>query len=411
MGSQEGAKVGFVSRIDYGSPGFRSGLVRAGFEIFVKEQINFIIMPGGLVAKKALTEKMNAWIKEQLSVRKNGGSRNNNKAARPRKKKNGNGLSVSEKLRIKKGELRTEFLSGVAKELAELIPITTVPDPEDAAKKKNLDLFITTSLAFDGEIGEDVAQLLAELRSDIKVWNVGGDRFPVLYVDKLIWALAPSKATWMRGDYFSTPVERVIKDKIKQTSQSSPDRFVVGCFGSSINKTKGELKYAYVSVPALSRLEETRVNENQIGVCVLEYPADNSDSLWRNHSLKDMVSRELDFIVPPTEIEDGGGNMIPVEEFYAVRQNAADSDAWVWERKNQLVRHYFEQIEGGDAIVVANYDKNGIEGYIGGNTLMEMAISFFLHKPIYLVNPIPDVQYKEEIVAMRPRVGVGELFA
>ncbi|MBI2676829.1 MAG: hypothetical protein HYX21_02705 [Candidatus Yanofskybacteria bacterium] len=312
MGSQKGAKIGFASRVDYGSSGFRSGLVRAGFEIFVKEQVNFIVMPGGLVAKKALTEKMNAWIKERLSIRKSGGSKKNNGRTKLGKKKNGNGLSASEKLRIKKGELRAEFLSGVAKELAELIPVTTVTDPEDATKKKSLDLFITTSPAFDGEIGEDVAQLLAELRPDIKVWNVGGDRFPVLYVDKLIWALAPSKATWMRGDYFSTPVERVIKDKIKQTSQSSPDRFVVGCFGSSINKTKGELKYAYVSVPALSRLEETRVNENQIGVCVLEYPADNSDSLWRNYSLKDVVSRELDFIVPPTETSSLQKKMIDI---------------------------------------------------------------------------------------------------
>lgn len=312
MGSQKGAKVGFASRIDYGSVGFRSGLVRAGFEIFVKEQVNFIIMPGGLVAGKKLTEKMNAWIKEQLHNRSSAGRKKTTATGKTAKKKNGNSLSASEKLRIKKGELRTKFLSGVADELAELIPVMTVPDPEDPAKKKNLDLFITTSPAFDGEIGENVAQLLAELRTDIKVWNIGGDRFPVLYVDKFVWALAPFKAAWMRGDYFSTPVERVIKDKIKQTSQSSPDRFVVGCFGSSINKTKGELKYAYVSVPALSRLEETRVNENQIGVCVLEYPPDGNEPLWRNHSLKDVVSRELDFIIPPADASGLQKKMIDV---------------------------------------------------------------------------------------------------
>jgi len=111
--------------------------------------------------------------------------------------------------------------------------------------------------------------------------------------------LTPVKAVWMRGDYYSTAVERVIKDKTKQTSQSSPDIYVVGCFGSSIHKPKGELKYQYLSIPACHRLEETRVSENQVGVSVLEFPADGSQHLFRTYNLKDLIGKEFSFIVPP----------------------------------------------------------------------------------------------------------------
>jgi hypothetical protein len=241
------------------------------------------------VAKKALSEKLKAHVKDRIRKDKVLG----------KKYPRFGHLLPSERLPARKKELTKQFLKNIAKELAAIIPVITIPDPEDASKKKCVDLFITTSPAFDGEFGEEVAHYLENLRPDIRVWKAGGDRFPVKYVDKLIWALAPQKAVWMRGDYYSTAVERVIKDKRKQSPQSSPDIYVVGGFGSSINKPKGELPYRYVSIPVLHRLEETRVNENQVGIGVLEYPADGDQPLWRNYSLKDLVARELSFITPP----------------------------------------------------------------------------------------------------------------
>ena len=53
-------------------------------------------------------------------------------------------------------------------------------------------------------------------------------------------------------------------------------------------------------------------------------------------------------------------------------------------------------------------DKNGIKGYIGGNTLIEIGMAFDRKIPIFLMNEIPDdeipdgVNYREEIVAMEP---------
>jgi len=63
-----------------------------------------------------------------------------------------------------------------------------------------------------------------------------------------------------------------------------------------------------------------------------------------------------------------------------------------------------------DAILVANYDKHDIAGYIGGNAFIEMAYAHILGKPLYTLNPLPDMPYYgTEIIAMKPVVVNGEL--
>ncbi|MHA2232528.1 MAG: hypothetical protein ACXAB4_08545 [Candidatus Hodarchaeales archaeon] len=302
-------KVGLISRIDYGSRGFRKGILDVSFELLKSKGVDFIILAGGLVSRD-MTQQLKDYINDGILQDRLDAHTKKVKektkfaedSAKRKKRKTTpilDPVPKSERLKERKEQLRNEFLRKRAEELAKIIPSIIVPDPEDSKKEKQLDLFIITSPAFDGEVGEIIANILASLRPDVRVWNKGGDRFLVKYVDKLLWVLTPMKAVWMRGDYYSTPVERVIKDKVKQTSQTPPDLFVVGCFGASINKPKGELPYQYVSVPALSRLEATRVNENQVGVGVLEFPADNGQHLFSVYSLKDLVARELGFIIPP----------------------------------------------------------------------------------------------------------------
>ena len=74
-----------------------------------------------------------------------------------------------------------------------------------------------------------------------------------------------------------------------------------------------------------------------------------------------------------------------------------------------LIRGYYRKIEENDAILIANFTKNGIEGYIGGNAFLEMGFAYVLEKGIYLLNPIPDIGYRDEIVAMQPTVINGDL--
>jgi len=74
-------------------------------------------------------------------------------------------------------------------------------------------------------------------------------------------------------------------------------------------------------------------------------------------------------------------------------------------QKNNMdaIRVFWKAMQGSDAVLVLNYDKNGIKNYIGGNTLMEIGFAHVLDQKIFLINPIPEIPYyKSEIEAMKP---------
>ena len=74
------------------------------------------------------------------------------------------------------------------------------------------------------------------------------------------------------------------------------------------------------------------------------------------------------------------------------------------------IREYWKRMQRGDAILALNYDKHGIRNYIGGNTFLEIGFAHVLNQKIFLLNPIPDIQfYKTEIEAMRPVILKGDL--
>ncbi len=69
--------------------------------------------------------------------------------------------------------------------------------------------------------------------------------------------------------------------------------------------------------------------------------------------------------------------------------------------KDDLIKDYFNKIKNADAVLILNIEKNGIDGYIGGNSFLEMAFAHVLDKKIYLYNDIPDMSYTDEIIAMQ----------
>ncbi len=82
---------------------------------------------------------------------------------------------------------------------------------------------------------------------------------------------------------------------------------------------------------------------------------------------------------------------------------AARSDGYVYKAK--LMRDHFTLIAGSDAILVANYKKDGNPDYIGGNVLMEMTVAFYLRKPIFILNSAP-----QESPLLDEIMGVGPVF-
>lgn len=78
-------------------------------------------------------------------------------------------------------------------------------------------------------------------------------------------------------------------------------------------------------------------------------------------------------------------------------------------KDTNTLKTYFKEIKNSDALLVLNYSKKSIKNYIGPNTLIEMAFSHVLNKPIFLLNPIPDINSKSEILHMKPNIIKGNL--
>lgn len=74
------------------------------------------------------------------------------------------------------------------------------------------------------------------------------------------------------------------------------------------------------------------------------------------------------------------------------------------------IREFWRMMQGADAVLVLNLDKNGVRNYIGGNTLMEIGFAHVLDQKIFLWNPIPDIPfYQTEIEAVKPVIIHGDL--
>lgn len=73
------------------------------------------------------------------------------------------------------------------------------------------------------------------------------------------------------------------------------------------------------------------------------------------------------------------------------------------------IREHFDKIKDSDAILVCNFTKNDVENYIGANTFLEMGFAYYVGKPIFVFNPLPDYKYiNNEILSFRVKVLNGD---
>ena len=105
-------------------------------------------------------------------------------------------------------------------------------------------------------------------------------------------------------------------------------------------------------------------------------------------------------VLVPTEL----GNEKTNESFMS-----SDEDKISTKIEYDFIREHFRKIEKSDAILVLNYEKKEIAGYIGGNTFLEVGYAFGLGKKIYLLYPVPKMDYSVEMHAMKPVVLNGDL--
>ena len=107
------------------------------------------------------------------------------------------------------------------------------------------------------------------------------------------------------------------------------------------------------------------------------------------------------------------GHQCVVSEFADayIGKSEKDKEQITLYHKNEkdAIRRFYEKIKESDAILVLNYDRRGINNYIGGNTLMEIGFAHVLEKKIFLINPIPEIEYyKSEIEAVKPVIINGD---
>ena len=74
------------------------------------------------------------------------------------------------------------------------------------------------------------------------------------------------------------------------------------------------------------------------------------------------------------------------------------------------MREHFDKIKKADVILVCNYTKNDVENYIGANTFLEMGFAYYLGKPIFVLNPLPDYKYvNDELLSFGVNLINGDL--
>lgn len=120
--------------------------------------------------------------------------------------------------------------------------------------------------------------------------------------------------------------------------------------------------------------------------------------------VNDILKQEGHKVLLPEMTERFNKGEFNLENFKDGRTDAS------FKQKYDLIRKHFKEVGKSDVILVLNYERKGIKNYIGGNTFAEITIAYYLNKPIYILNPIPEeLNYAEEIKAMNPIILNGDL--
>ena len=107
------------------------------------------------------------------------------------------------------------------------------------------------------------------------------------------------------------------------------------------------------------------------------------------------------------ELKNLGHQPILDEKMFLI---AAGDFADPTKKEDDVIKTWYNFIVGSDAVLICNFNKNGIANYIGGNTLMEIGFAHVNDKKIFLLNPIPEkLSYADEIKAMADIILNGDL--
>jgi hypothetical protein len=72
--------------------------------------------------------------------------------------------------------------------------------------------------------------------------------------------------------------------------------------------------------------------------------------------------------------------------------------------KKDYIDTHLNKIRHSDIVLVANYPKNNIDGYIGANSLMEASFAYALNIPVYFLFPIGEQSCQLEAQSIAAKV-------
>jgi len=131
--------------------------------------------------------------------------------------------------------------------------------------------------------------------------------------------------------------------------------------------------------------------------------------------MKIVIVGSCDFVEEMKEISDylvkkGHEVFLPsplvTEEQYAKRYGREK----LLKDKGFFTKNHCKKIENSDALLVVNPRKKNIEGYIGSNTLMEIAVAFHFNKAIFFLNNFDkNHPHYEELVGLNATILNGNL--
>lgn len=103
------------------------------------------------------------------------------------------------------------------------------------------------------------------------------------------------------------------------------------------------------------------------------------------------LSKQLNAIGHETSVPSRG-----TESHMAERLAQAETQ----EKKAIFVEDHLEKIRESEGVVIANFEKNGVSGYVGPSALMEAAMAYALGKHLFVLNDPSDAAADSDLSSL-----------
>ena len=114
------------------------------------------------------------------------------------------------------------------------------------------------------------------------------------------------------------------------------------------------------------------------------------------------------------KLEQEGHEVVVNSDAKHYAENPSDKENREKERRLSaelgVMKEAFGHINESDALLILNYEKDSIKGYLGTSVLRELAVAYHLDKEIFLLNELDNSQnYSLEVALMKPIILNGDL--